>query len=586
MAAGGPGVSVLAPNGRRQTVKVTARTPLLQVLEEVCKKQNFNPREYDLKFQRTVLDLSLQWRFANLPNNAKLEMVSCTQQRAGAESTKVRVALQLEDGARLQGQFLCSQTLLDVLSQFPETRTRLEQVDPGYSPVCIYMRDEVTGNLALQQTTLQSLGLTGGSAIIRFVMRKCDQPVHKEQLSRQEDLKQEKPPVCKEESEAFSLSHKETGQPDLSEEKRGPSQDLVGSGASEEKAALWVVGAEDSLSNSSDMTAKKEEEKKVESIVKNHTLPSTSAGSGQSATYTPNTSFIPFQGGGHRLGGANGPARQSDADVPSATAQEHLRSPGPSKPKKSKTDGEEDGISEPIDREPLVCHMDLEETIGHESVELTDDFFEVTMDDVRRRFSELRSERQRLEEAPLMTKALREAQMKEKLERYPKVVLRVLFPDRYVLQGFFRPTETVGAVREFVRSQLEDPELPFYLFITPPRTELKDNTQTLFQAELFPAALIHFGSQTQRGHFLHQQLLQAPVSPSQADVLVARMMPHVQTAPAAPVHENFTVTSPENVHTTPSDSAVSEEESESDSRQHVHRDLGKVPKWLKLPGKK
>ncbi|MEE6517341.1 hypothetical protein FKM82_027507 [Ascaphus truei] len=80
-----------------------------------------------------------------------------------------------------------------------------------------------------------------------------------------------------------------------------------------------------------------------------------------------------------------------------------------------------------------------------------------------------------------MTEALRESHVKEKLERYPKVVLRILFPDRYVLQGFFRPTERVGAVREFVRSHLSDPELPFYLFITPPRTELTENSQTLFQ---------------------------------------------------------------------------------------------------------
>lgn len=69
-----------------------------------------------------------------------------------------------------------------------------------------------------------------------------------------------------------------------------------------------------------------------------------------------------------------------------------------------------------------------------------------------------------------MTKSLREGQMKEKMDRYPKVstsyphtitilfylsyvcfkctdfclqvVLRVQFPDRHVLQGFFRPLET------------------------------------------------------------------------------------------------------------------------------------------------
>ncbi|MEE6527886.1 hypothetical protein FKM82_029599, partial [Ascaphus truei] len=95
------------------------------------------------RFQRTVLDLSLQWRFANLPNNAKLEMVPCARRRADAECATVRVALQLENGVRLQDEMLCSQTLWDLLARFPQIRTCLEQVDAGYFPVCLYMRDEV-----------------------------------------------------------------------------------------------------------------------------------------------------------------------------------------------------------------------------------------------------------------------------------------------------------------------------------------------------------------------------------------------------------------------------------------------------------
>lgn len=39
------------------------------------------------RFQRNVLDLSLQWRFANLPNNAKLEMVPAARSRVGPENT-------------------------------------------------------------------------------------------------------------------------------------------------------------------------------------------------------------------------------------------------------------------------------------------------------------------------------------------------------------------------------------------------------------------------------------------------------------------------------------------------------------------
>lgn len=122
----------------------------------------------------------------------------------------------------------------------------------------------------------------------------------------------------------------------------------------------------------------------------------------------------------------------------------------------------------------MVCHPDLGELLQAWPAELPDEFFEVTVDDVRRRLAQLKSERwvcparglpashrrsptpclaapggarqgrsqglsgpplagdrdlhpppsfhrKRLEEAPLVTKAFREAQMKEKLERYPKV---------------------------------------------------------------------------------------------------------------------------------------------------------------------
>lgn len=39
------------------------------------------------RFQRHVLDLTLPWRFANLPNNAKLEMVPASRSREGPGNT-------------------------------------------------------------------------------------------------------------------------------------------------------------------------------------------------------------------------------------------------------------------------------------------------------------------------------------------------------------------------------------------------------------------------------------------------------------------------------------------------------------------
>ncbi|KAG9340478.1 hypothetical protein JZ751_021591 [Albula glossodonta] len=85
--------------------------------------------------------------------------------------------------------------------------------------------------------------------------------------------------------------------------------------------------------------------------------------------------------------------------------------------------------------------------------------------------------RRPLEKTPLMTQAL----ILEKIQRYPKVTLRIHFPDKHVLQGFFRPLETVDALRTFVRSYLADPQFSFYLFTAPPKKILDDPTATLFE---------------------------------------------------------------------------------------------------------
>ncbi|XP_010219157.1 PREDICTED: tether containing UBX domain for GLUT4, partial [Tinamus guttatus] len=181
-------------------------------------------------------------------------------------------------------------------------------------------------------------------------------------------------------------------------------------------------------------------------------------------------------------------------DMPSSKLPISSSSPGgPSKPKKSKNSQELLKEQEQLlKREPLVYHLDLLEPLPAVSEDLPDDFYEVTVDDVRKRLAQLQSERQHLEEAPLMTRSLREAQLKEKLERYPKVVLRVHFPDRHILQGFFRPTETVGVLRDFVRSHLADADLPFYLFIAPPRIVLNDESLTLFEVRTHAYTLLFF----------------------------------------------------------------------------------------------
>uniref|UniRef100_G1MG90 ASPSCR1 tether for SLC2A4, UBX domain containing n=1 Tax=Ailuropoda melanoleuca TaxID=9646 RepID=G1MG90_AILME len=469
-------------------------------------------------------------------------MVPISRSRQGPENT-VRIALQLDDGTRLQDTFCSGQTLWELLSHFAQT---------------------VAGRASLQATTLKSLGLTGGSAIIRFAMKPCSSA----------GVSRSKAPG----SPTASLSADQAaGSPLLPLDSAGLSQGDV---SHQDEAGISGASRVDAQAK-------------------------------QISKEPAPTPFVPFSGGGQRLGGSSGLAKSLMS--PSAKLPKSFSSPGgPSKPKKSKPGQEprpEPEQERLVDRDPVVCHPDLEELLQAWPTELPDEFFEVTVDDVRRRLAQLRSERKRLEEAPLVTKAFREAQMREKLERYPKVVLRVLFPDRYILQGFFHPNETVGDLHAFVRSHLGNPELPFclclfslgivgkgwgarcflaqtsYLFavITPPKTVLDDPTLTLFQANLFPAALVHFGAEEPTGLFLEPRLLEHTVSPSAADVLVARCMSRAAGTPPPMLAPD---PAPLEVEPTAEAEAVGPPEPSTGTAPPVRRDLGKVPKWLKLPASK
>ncbi|NXS06905.1 ASPC1 protein, partial [Neodrepanis coruscans] len=451
---------------------------------------------FSFRFQRSVLDLSLQWRFARLPNNAKLEMVPVSN-RVGAGTT-VRIALQLDDGSRLQDTFLCQQTLWELLNHFAKIRELMEQ-HGEFCPVCIYMRDEISGKDTLEKTTLKSLGLTGGSAIIRLVMKKCNSSGREEAAG------------------ATVPCNEPTVSP-------GP-----------------LEGADNGLLPQANTFPKDLDDGDVATTLNSGTQKQDSTKESRASLeelWPPSepepTPFVPSFGDGERLGDSSVAAPSFVLDTPSSKMLTSFSSPGgPSKPKKSKNSQELQKEQEQlIEREPLVYHLDLLEQLPDGPEELPDEFFEVTVDDVRKRLAQLQSERQvpfccekRLEEAPLMTKSLRESQLKEKLERYPKaifVVLRVHFPDRHVLQGFFHPSETVGILRDFVRSHLANAEMPFYLFVAPPRIILNDDSLTLFEAKLFPTAVIHFGSEECRACYLKSDLLSSAVSPSAADLLVAR----------------------------------------------------------------
>ncbi|XP_062244709.1 tether containing UBX domain for GLUT4 [Platichthys flesus] len=612
MAASGTAVTILTPNGRREAFKVAPNTPLLKVLEDVCRKHGFNPDDYGLKFQRTLIDLTLQLRFANLPNNAKLEMVTSTRKQSAAES-QVRIALQMEDGSRLQGSFSCGQSLWELLTHFPPISVS-GLSESGSTPVCVYMRDEVSGEEALKKTTLKSLGLTGGSAIVRFLLKKD------KSLGKEDDREAIETAAIPTRPVAKETLHSTSSQPDpaSSHPVTSTTAEQVKNSRPDSPMDTRPVPTPASVASSlpvqQEVPVKQKEVLNPKDAVRPKVAPverSVSENDGEeagpsglsshassSASPAPLAPFIPFSGGGQRLGG---PAGGAVGRSPSLSALA-VESPKAKKAKSSHGSGTKGHVTanqpdddmdhgeeflEPVEREPLIYHLDSMSRKSADHRDLPDEFFEITVDDVRKRFAQLKSERKVLEEAPLMTKSLRENQMKEKMYRYPKVVLRVQFPDRHVLQGFFRPLETVDTVRSFVRSHLENPQLSFYLFITPPKTILDDPSASLFQADLFPGAVVYFGSDDNTDFYIKRELLQSSVSALQANETIASCMIQSPTPSSSSVDSEEPLPSPEQMSDTSGPTQDEQDPSApTQAAKTTRSDLGKVPKWLKLPGKK
>uniref|UniRef100_A0A8D0GRJ3 Uncharacterized protein n=1 Tax=Sphenodon punctatus TaxID=8508 RepID=A0A8D0GRJ3_SPHPU len=106
------------------------------------------------------------------------------------------------------------------------------------------------------------------------------------------------------------------------------------------------------------------------------------------------------------------------------------------------------------------------------------------------------------------------------------------------------------------------------------------------KANLFPTAVVHFGSEERRDCYLKPDLLESTVTPSTADLLVARYL-------------SKTIAPSPSVSTTPPMTGLEEAEERmamehpeparipEGPRQPVRQAAsGKVPKWLKLPAGK
>ncbi|XP_059054017.1 tether containing UBX domain for GLUT4 [Achroia grisella] len=431
-------ITVLAPNGRRQVVHCTPDTSILQVLEDVCVKQGFQPTCYDLKHHNRILDLTTTVRFSNLPNKATLEMVEAERRRL---ESNVTISLLLEDGERRTADFPPNTSLYDVVTSLsPNEFSSLQY------PTILYMRQEVVGETGLRDKTLRQLGLISGRAILRL-LNKAEEgrqanvsTIYRRPLPEKSHKEQNKEIITTNElqnNDEFSDPGPSDVYKNVDYAKFDPIKHIR-----DEKSKTEEVKCEQSTQDTSEI-------KEMKLNVDNKSHDNNTGG-------TSNTSIVSQENLERRL--------KIEEEVTFLGAQK------------------------------AIAFM-LPDVIEDEPEDLPNDFYDLTIEEVRKLYHDLQQHRLELENTPLITANKRQEDVKQtsqqKLLAYKNVVVRVQFPDRIILQGVFTPTDTIENVTNFIKSYLQTPDKPFHVFTTPLKETL-DPKSTLFDAKFVPCVHMHF----------------------------------------------------------------------------------------------
>ncbi|XP_008230920.2 PREDICTED: plant UBX domain-containing protein 1-like [Prunus mume] len=94
-------------------------------------------------------------------------------------------------------------------------------------------------------------------------------------------------------------------------------------------------------------------------------------------------------------------------------------------------------------------------------------------------------------------------------------VIRVRFPDNHTLEATFHPSETVQSLVDLLTKIVARPELPFYIYTTTPKKQIKDTSQDFYSAGFVPGAIVYFSynmpkddaSDAKSGPFLQEEIV-------------------------------------------------------------------------------
>ncbi|KAL2523248.1 Plant UBX domain-containing protein 1 [Forsythia ovata] len=127
------------------------------------------------------------------------------------------------------------------------------------------------------------------------------------------------------------------------------------------------------------------------------------------------------------------------------------------------------------------------------STEESDGFYDFTAEDYYRLLATKK------EDKHLKTRKIREAEEAARRSRITKVVIRVRFPDNYTLEATFHASETIQSLVDLLVKAVAHPELPFYLYTTPPKKQIKEMSQDFYSAGFVPGAIVYFAYNVPKG---------------------------------------------------------------------------------------
>ncbi|KAJ0976967.1 hypothetical protein J5N97_012441 [Dioscorea zingiberensis] len=117
-----------------------------------------------------------------------------------------------------------------------------------------------------------------------------------------------------------------------------------------------------------------------------------------------------------------------------------------------------------------------------------DDFYEFTPEDYYR----IMSDRLGAQSQVLKTRKIREAEAAARRAKITKAVIRVRFPDNYILEAKFHPSEKIQDLVDLLVKVLAQPNLPFYLYTAPPKERIKDLSKDFYSSGFAPGAIVYF----------------------------------------------------------------------------------------------